>query len=67
MFPLAAHDFSLVVHYVTLARLREELQTAGFEVKAFFDSVTGRPLPLDASGTDADAIYVVATKRGPGT
>jgi SAM-dependent methyltransferase len=49
-----AHDFGLLVVYTTLAEQRRQLQQAGFEVEAVFDSQHGKPV---MPGQDTSGIW----------
>jgi SAM-dependent methyltransferase len=61
--PMSAHDFSLLVHFVTLPQLRAELDAAGFETVSVFDCPTGEVLEASVSDSDSGGFYAVATKR----
>lgn len=55
MAPMEAYDFGLVVHYTTLASVRDELTNAGMGLEVAFDAEFGRPLDVD--GTTARTRY----------
>ena len=60
--PFAAHEFGLVVHFVTLAGAVDELDRHGFDVAAVFPCDSTRPL---APGQPVEAMYMhlVAHRR----
>ena len=61
---LSAFDFTLVNHFVTLPRLREELSLAGFEVLAIYGSDKSYgPLAPDATASTDDSFYALARRR----
>lgn len=62
---LSALDFSLMNHFVTIARLREELVSAGFDVIAVYESDSDQrsAIPADTTTSDTDAFYAVAQRR----
>jgi SAM-dependent methyltransferase len=61
---LAATDFILLNHFVTLARLREELDEAGFDVVDIYGSDNGvGPLAKDAITSSDDSFHAVAQRR----
>lgn len=63
MCQFSAHDFSLVVHFVTLAQLRCELDETGFDVVTIFACPTGEVLDDEATHSDAGGFYAVGRKR----
>ncbi|WP_338180469.1 class I SAM-dependent methyltransferase [Jatrophihabitans sp.] len=60
--PNEAHDFGLLLHYVTLAGVRAELDAVGLVLEAVFDAERGAPLALDSDPTHARYFHVVAAK-----
>jgi SAM-dependent methyltransferase len=64
MFPMSAHDFSIVAHFVTLPRARAELEEAGFDVLAVHNSSSGSPIELSVVHSDAPMFYALARRRG---
>jgi SAM-dependent methyltransferase len=63
--PNEAHDFGLLLHYVTMAGLHAEVSAAGLVLEAVFDAERGASLPLDADSTEARYFHVVASKPEP--
>ncbi len=63
MYPMSAHDFSIVAHFVTVTRLRSELEEAGFDVVAIYDSPSGAVIPESATRSDTPMFYAVARRR----
>jgi SAM-dependent methyltransferase len=61
---LASTDFILVNHFVTLARLRAEVDEAGFDVVAVYgnDQIIG-PLEEDVTTSSDDSFHAVARRR----
>jgi SAM-dependent methyltransferase len=61
---MAAHDFLLMNHFVTLGRLRAELDEADFSVIALCgsDSYEGA-LPPEVATSHSDSLYAVVQKR----
>jgi len=57
-----AHDFGLLVVYTSLAEQRRQLQEAGFEVQAVFDSQRGQPVAPDQATRDIWWFHNVARK-----
>jgi SAM-dependent methyltransferase len=61
---LAVRDFILMNHFVTLERLRQELDEAEFSVIALLGSDTyGGALPPEATTGSSDSFYAVVGKR----
>ena len=61
----AAHDFSLLVVYTTVAEQQRQLRSAGFEVKVVFDSERGRAVPAGQDTRDVWWFHCVARKPVP--
>jgi SAM-dependent methyltransferase len=59
---LASSDFTFIVHFTTLSRLREEVAAVGFEILHVFGSADGRLLPLETPSASDTSLYVVARK-----
>jgi SAM-dependent methyltransferase len=57
-----AHDFGLLVVYTSLAEQQRQLQEAGFEVEAVFDSQRGQPVTPDLDTRDVWWFLSVARK-----
>ena len=57
-----AHDFGLLVVYTSLAEQRRQLQDAGFEVQAVFDSQRGQPVAPEQDTRDVWWFHTVARK-----
>jgi ubiquinone/menaquinone biosynthesis C-methylase UbiE len=64
MKPISGLDFSLVNHFVTIDRLREELRAAKFEIVVIYEgsSTHLRAIPPGSSESDTDWFHVVARK-----
>lgn len=60
-----AHDFDLLIHFVTLPGERAELRAAGFELDAAFDCEHGAPLDLDDEPTEVRYFQLVARTTAP--
>ena len=61
---IASTDFILVNHFVTLARLRSELDEAGFDVVAIYGSDNNvGPLPEESTTSGDDSFHAVARRR----
>jgi SAM-dependent methyltransferase len=63
MFPFSAHDFAIVAHFVTISRVRAELDEAGFDVLAVHDSRSGALIEETVSHSDTPMFYAVARRR----
>jgi len=61
--PFSAHDFSLVVHFVTLGQLRRELDETGFDIVTILACPTGEVIGEGATHSDAGGFYAVGRKR----
>jgi len=64
--PNEAHDFGLLVHYVSRAGIEEEVERAGLSVHAVLDAEHGHEV---SAGADASAVryfHVLARTRGDG-
>lgn len=61
---LASTDFMLMNHFVTLARLRTELDETGFDVITVIgsDAISG-PLPDDAMTSSDDSFHAITRRR----
>jgi SAM-dependent methyltransferase len=59
---LSSSDFTHIVHFTTLSRLREEVSSEGFEILETFRCFDGRPLPIETRTTADNYHYVLATK-----
>jgi SAM-dependent methyltransferase len=61
---MAVTNFTLMNHFVTLARLRQELAQAEFEVVAVYGSdQDSGPLSPDSTSSTDDSLYAVARRR----
>jgi SAM-dependent methyltransferase len=60
---MSAHDFSLVVYYVTLTGLRAELDESGFDIVAVYDCPTGAVIDAVVARSDGAGFYAVGRKR----
>jgi len=67
MKPLSVLDFSLVNHFVTLERLREELESVRFDIVAIYESGNAdiHPISPEARRSTTDWFHVVARKSEP--
>ncbi len=63
MYPFSAHDFSLVVHFVTLGQLRRELDETGFDIVTILTCPSGEVIDEEATHSDAGGFYAVGRKR----
>jgi SAM-dependent methyltransferase len=62
--PLAATDFNLFNHFVTLPRLRQELETGHFDVLGIYGSEgAGELIPASDPGSKTDSFYCLVRKR----
>lgn len=60
--PLAAHDFTLLVHFTTLGAFRRELAAVGLDARLVLDAETGLPVSEGAEHDGADSFYAIARK-----
>jgi len=58
--PVEAHDFALLVHYVTLRQAHGELDEAGLTLEAAFDAERGAPVGLDEDLSGIRYFHIVA-------
>jgi SAM-dependent methyltransferase len=56
--PLSAHDFGLLVHYVSLSRLIAEVAEAGLKIERIYAS-DGNTVDPRATDSDADYFHVI--------
>jgi hypothetical protein len=58
---LASSDFTHIVHFTKLSRLREEVTGEGFEILETF-GMDGRTIPIETRTTPDNYHYVLARK-----
>jgi len=63
MGQFSAHDFSLIVHFITLGQLRSELDETGFDIVTIVACPTGEVIDEGAAHCDAGGFYAVGRKR----
>ena len=61
--PVEAHDFALLVHYVTLRQAHGELDETGLTLERAFDAERGAPVGLDEDLSGIRYFHIVARKR----
>ncbi|GAB3611862.1 class I SAM-dependent methyltransferase [Humibacter ginsengisoli] len=62
LHPLGAHEFGLLVHYITPDAARREMEEHGFEVESLIDDA-GMPVDRTTPESERGFFHVVATKR----
>ncbi|HEX4433503.1 MAG TPA: class I SAM-dependent methyltransferase [Acidimicrobiales bacterium] len=62
---LASSDFTHIVYFTTLSRLREEVSDAGFEILQTIGSDDGRPIAVETPATSDNFLHVLARKSAP--
>ncbi|MGZ5181499.1 MAG: class I SAM-dependent methyltransferase [Ramlibacter sp.] len=58
----AAHDFGIVIVYLSLAEQLRQLQAAGFAIEQVFGNLDGQPIAPDADVHDVAWFHVIARK-----
>ncbi|HEX4127930.1 MAG TPA: class I SAM-dependent methyltransferase [Acidimicrobiales bacterium] len=59
---ISSSDFTLIVHFTTLSRLREEVAGEGFEILQTLGGDNGRPIPMETPTTADPYLYILAKK-----
>jgi ubiquinone/menaquinone biosynthesis C-methylase UbiE len=59
---LSSSDFTHIVYFTTLSRLRDEVSREGFEILQTLGAGNGRPIPVETRTTEDPYLYVLARK-----